>query len=38
MFNKVKNDENGTVDSIRHLLKYKSFNNSSLMRLILKAF
>ena len=38
MFNKVKNGYNCTVDSRRHLLKYKSDNNSSLLRLLLKAF
>ena len=38
MFNKVVNGYNGTVDSIRHLLKYKSDNNSSLLRWLLKAF
>ena len=37
-FNNVKNGYNGTVDSITHLLKYKSDNNSSLLRLLLKAF
>ena len=38
MFNNVKNGDNGTVDSIRHLLKYKYDNNSNLLRLLLKAF
>ena len=38
MFNKVTNGDIGSVDSIRHLLKYKSDNNSSLLRLLLKAF
>ena len=34
----IKDDFDGTVDTIRNLLKYKSNVNNSLLRLLLKAF